>query len=251
MLPTPSTSHVNFDHVYEPAEDSFLLLDTLSSASETEFLSKRFSVKEPPPLVVEVGIGSGVILAFVTAWSKTIFGRRDVVTLGTDLNSFACRAAKTTVESAAKDAGKTSGTLSDTIIADLTAPIRSSSVDVLIFNPPYVPTEELPNLAEHEAYNEEAIAASKAFDRDSHLLALSYAGGKDGMETTDRLLEQLPDVLHKDRGVAYVLLCAQNKPNEVKQRIQQWHGLWNAELVGSSGKQGGWEKLQILRIWRG
>jgi release factor glutamine methyltransferase len=251
MLPTPSTSHVNFDHVYEPAEDSFLLLDTLSSVSETEFLTKRYHLHEPSPLVVEVGIGSGVVLAFVTAWSKTIFGRRDVLTLGTDLNSFACHAAKTTIESAAKDAGKTSGTLSDTIIADLTAPIRPNSVDVLIFNPPYVPTEELPDLAEHESFNDSAIATSKAFERDSHMLALSYAGGIDGMETTNRLLEQLPDILHNDRGVAYILLCAQNKPNQVKAQVQKWHGLWKAEIVGSSGKQGGWEKLQILRIWRG
>jgi release factor glutamine methyltransferase len=251
MLPTPSTSHVNFDHVYEPAEDSFLLLDTLSSVSEKAFLTKRFNLKEPSPLIVEVGIGSGVVLAFVTAWSQTIFGRRDVLALGTDLNSFACHAAKTTMESAIKDAGKAAGTLSDTIIADLTAPVRPNSIDVLIFNPPYVPTEQLPNLAEHDAYNEKTIVTSKAFERDSHLLALSYAGGKDGMETTNRLLEQLCEVLNKDRGVAYILLCAQNRPNEVKQRIQQWIGSWNAELVGSSGKQGGWEKLQILRIWRG
>lgn len=251
MLPTPSTSHVDFDRVYEPAEDSYLLLDTLSNASETDFLTKRFNATEPAPLVVEVGIGSGVVLAFITAWSKTIFGRRDILTLGTDLNSFACRAAKTTIESATKVTGKKSGTLSDTVIADLTAPIRPNSVDVLIFNPPYVPTEELPDLSEHEAYNETVIAAAKAFERDSHLLALSYAGGKDGMETTDRLLAQLPEVLHRDRGVAYVLLCAQNKPSEVKERIQNWQGSWNAELVGCSGKQGGWEKLQILRIWRG
>ncbi|TID14189.1 Lethal(2) giant larvae [Venturia nashicola] len=251
MLPTPSTSHVNFDQVYEPAEDSYLLLDTLSSASETLFLTERFNATKLSPLVLEVGIGSGVVLAFVTAQSKTIFGRRDVLTLGTDLNSFACRAAKTTIERAAKEAGKRSGTLSDTMNADLTAPIRADSVDVLIFNPPYVPTEELPDLAEHEMYNEAVIAAPKAFERDSHMLALSYAGGKDGMETTDRLLEQLPGVLHTDRGVAYVLLCAQNKPIEVKERIQQWQGGWNAELVGSSGRQAGWEKLQILRIWRG
>lgn len=251
MLPTPSTSHVNFDQVYEPAEDSYLFLNTFESASETAFLTERFNTTQPSPLVVEVGIGSGVVLAFVTANPKIIFGRRDVLSLGTDLNSFACRAAKTTIENAAKEEGKISGTLSDTMIADLTAPIRANSVDVLLFNPPYVPTEELPDLAEHKAYNKNEIAESKRFERDSHLLALSYAGGKDGMEITDRLLEQLPEVLHRDRGVAYILLCAQNKPIQVKERIQRWQGGWNAELVGNSGKQGGWEKLQILRIWRG
>ena len=66
MLPTPDTSHVSYDQIYEPAEDSYLLLDTLSSASETTFLRSHFRTG-PAPLVVEVGTGSGVVLAFVVA----------------------------------------------------------------------------------------------------------------------------------------------------------------------------------------
>jgi release factor glutamine methyltransferase len=52
--------------------------------------------------------------------------------------------------------------------------------------------------------------------------------------------------------VAYLLLCAQNKPEEVKDRIRglEGGGRWRAETVGMSGKQAGWEKLQIVRIWR-
>ena len=63
MLPTPDTSHVPYKRVYEPAEDSYLLLDTLSSAVETEYLQKAFP--DIAPLVVEVGTGSGVVLVFV------------------------------------------------------------------------------------------------------------------------------------------------------------------------------------------
>ena len=69
------------------------------------------------------------------------------------------------------------------------------------------------------------------------------------METTNRLLTQIPDVL-SERGIAYVLLCAQNKPEDVKARIRAWEGEWRVETVGESGKKGGWEKLQIVRIWR-
>lgn len=69
------------------------------------------------------------------------------------------------------------------------------------------------------------------------------------METTNRLLDAIPAVLAPDRGVAYVLLCKQNRPEEVKERIQGWGG-WCAEMVGSSGMQAGWEKLVIMRIWR-
>jgi len=82
------------------------------------------------------------------------------------------------------------------------------------------------------------------------MLSLSYAGGTDGMEITNQLLEQLPEVLHVRRGVAYVLLCAQNRPDEVRQRVNKWVGTWSVETVGHSGNKGGWEKLQILRIWR-
>lgn len=68
------------------------------------------------------------------------------------------------------------------------------------------------------------------------------------METTDRLLDAIPSVLSV-RGVAYVLLCKQNKPDEVKDRVRAWGG-WQAETVGSSGMQAGWEKLVIVRIWK-
>ena len=96
MLPTPSTSHVCFDSVYEPAEDSFLFLDTLSSKSEVDFLHQRFSPVNEVPLVLEVGPGSGVIIAFLTAHAQTIFGR-DVLSLAVDANEEACIATAETV----------------------------------------------------------------------------------------------------------------------------------------------------------
>ncbi|EON68902.1 hypothetical protein W97_08160 [Coniosporium apollinis CBS 100218] len=261
MLPTPSTSHASFDNVYEPAEDSFLLLDTLSASSETNFLRERFgqpssategTVDSPQgaPLIVEVGAGSGVVLAFVNAHADVLFGHRHILTLGTDINSFACRATRTTAEKASAEAPDGHGNFLDAVNMDLTAAIRPGTVDVLVFNPPYVPTAELPNLSQHLQYNTYNPVTGNSFEQDSHLLALSYAGGVEGMETTNRLIEQLPEVLHPERGVAYLLLCAQNKPEKVKEHIRGLGAGWLVETVGSSGKQGGWEKLQILRIWR-
>jgi len=251
MLPTPSTSHVCFDHVYEPAEDSYLLLDTLSSASETAYLQDRFGdASSTPPLVLEVGVGSGVVLAFVAANARTIFGRHDALTLGVDINSFACKAAAQTVQNAIQEQENGRSVFMDVVNGDLASAIRPQSVDVFIFNPPYVPAE-LPDLSSHEKYN--ALPEGKdatSFEQDSYLLELSYAGGEDGMVVTNRMLEQIPQILSADRGVAYVLLCAQNKPEVVKQRIRDWGSGWMAETVGSSGKKAGWEKLVIVRIWR-
>jgi release factor glutamine methyltransferase len=251
MLPTPSTSHVCFDRVYEPAEDSYLLLDTLSSPSETAFLNDRFHGKvSTPPLVLEVGVGSGVVLAFVAANAGRIFGRHDVLTFGTDINSFACKAAAQTVRNAIKERDDQRSVFLDVVNGDLASAIRANSIDVFIFNPPYV-LAELPDLSRHDQHN--AIPDGKnatSFEQDSYLLELSYAGGEDGMVVTNRMLEQVPGILSEGRGVAYVLLCAQNKPEIVKQQIREWGTGWMAETVGSSGKKAGWEKLVIVRIWR-
>ena len=250
MLPTPSTSHISFNNIYEPAEDSYLLLDTLSSPTEAAWLKQRFPTTSPSPLILEVGVGSGVVLAFVAANASHILGRSDVALLGTDLNLHAVRAGSETVlralEDSARDRVHRAISLG-CIVGDLASAARAGEVDVLIFNPPYVPSESLPAALPESGSG--PLSSHEIFERDSKLLELSYAGGQDGMETTNRLLSQLPDVLSK-RGVAYILLCAQNEPSAVRARILAWPGGWSAEVVGSSGNKAGWEKLCILRIWR-
>ncbi|OJI82930.1 S-adenosylmethionine-dependent methyltransferase [Aspergillus tubingensis] len=277
MLPTPCTSHVSFDTIYEPSEDSYLFLDTLSSSSESAWLTNHFSpsTSSPSPLLLEVGTGSGVVLAFLTANSHHILGRTDVLALGTDVNRNACLATRQTVlkaieeqqqqkqqsQSVSTEESKTSqikSLISSTLTSDLASPIRPHSIDILLFNPPYVPTPELPRLPSKEDNDEGdkegGMSRSEKFERESYFLSLTYAGGKDGMEITERLLADIPRVLSQ-RGVAYVLLCAQNRPREVVERIVGWDGdlegaRWCAELVGSSGVQAGWEKLVIVRVWR-
>jgi len=255
MLPTPSTSHVPYDRVYEPAEDSFLLLDTLSSETEKAFLHGRFSQPKPgqtlkdasAPLVVEVGTGSGVVISFLHAHTEDIIGRADILTAGVDVNRFACKATAETlaiVEAEQSTHELSHGFYLGNIVGDLTSCLKTGEVDLLIFNPPYVPTPELPHLPDDNLHT------ATTYEDDSHLLSLSYAGGKDGMETTNRLLQSLPEVLSQSRGCAYLLLCAQNRPDVVKEQIKSWGNSWAAESVGSTGKKGGWEKLQILRIWR-
>lgn len=263
MLPTPDTSHVPYTHVYEPAEDSFLLLDTLSSESETSFLRSRFSpattLAPPPPLLLEVGSGSGVVVAFAAANAAALFGRADLLALAVDVNRFACAATAATACKAVRDSREeaapraaAAGLFLDAVQGDLAAPLRRGEVDVLVFNPPYVPTDRLPPVGVPPGdggRGGEVEQREGGFEEESRLLELAYAGGRDGMETTDRLLAELPDVMSA-RGVAYVLLCAGNRPEEVKHRIRAWGPGWRAETVGTSGRQAGWERLQIVRIWR-
>ncbi|PVH88631.1 hypothetical protein DL98DRAFT_202647 [Cadophora sp. DSE1049] len=257
MLPTPSTSHVAFERIYEPAEDSYLLLDTLSCEAEKAFLHDRFHNTPPEstkttsastsPLVLEIGTGSGIVISFINAHAETIFGRTDVITLGVDVNRFACKATEQTIDMAQKEQAvqrESQGFYLGNILGDLTLALKSEQVDVLVFNPPYVPTLELPQMPV------EFASQVTTYDDDSKLLSLSYAGGLDGMETTHRLLENLDTVLCRTRGCAYVLLCAQNQPELVKEGIKRWGPGWAVETVGSSGRKAGWEKLQVIRIWR-
>ncbi|KAH8152920.1 uncharacterized protein LAJ45_03146 [Morchella importuna] len=241
LLPTPDTSHVDYDQIYEPSEDSYLLLDTLSSDSEISFLKERFPTQNAVPIVLEVGTGSGVVLSFLTTNSSTIFGHDSVLTLGIDVSTPANKATNETISR-----NKPRGHYLDSLTANLVSPLRDGTVDMLVFNPPYVPTSELPILP-----GEEDAEGGRKLD----LLELTYAGGPDGMLTTDRLLDSLEKVLSKDRGVAYILLCAQNKPEAVAERLRSGRygeeGIrWQVEKVGSSGKKGGWEVLGIWRIWR-
>lgn len=315
MLPTPSTSHVSYDTVYEPAEDSYLFLDTLSSPSETAWLQSRFSrahhantqqiegTRERQihriPLLVELGPGSGVIVAFLSAHAQTIFGT-EVLSLGVDANPHACLATRTTVEKALhdqalhldRDSDSTVGdpvnrpkqsetgprprsTYLTSLTGDLTGALKPGETDILVFNPPYVPTDSVPAFPSSSSPADHTVLkSSPTFEESSRLLELSYAGGVDGMEVTNRLLRQLPDVL-SPRGVAYVLFCRGNRPEEVKGWIRGWDvsgadgagsgvveeegkerarvtgtSKWCAETVETSGKTAGWEVLEIVRIWR-
>ncbi|RCI15320.1 hypothetical protein L249_6386 [Ophiocordyceps polyrhachis-furcata BCC 54312] len=252
MLPTPDTSHVPYERVYEPSEDSFLLLDTLSSEAQRLFLRNQLSSSSHHPrLVVEVGTGSGVVLAFVHAHAEAILGSRHVFTSGVDVSAVACRATVATVNKAhddddvGDDDGNGRGCYLGACVADLVSPWRNGSVDLLIFNPPYVPTPSLPAPPNGGAQETQ----KPSFENDSHLLELAYAGGRDGMQTTDRLIDDLPRVL-SPAGCAYIILCAQNKPPLVMERIRAFGSTWRAEAVASSGKTAGWEKLQVVRVWR-
>lgn len=217
MLPTPIVRNLD-ERVYEPAEDSFLLLDCLEERHT--FLTSKF--KNQTPVVCEIGAGSGVVSTFI----KTNV-LPDGLFLATDINPTAC---KSILETAKYNDPFGLSTV-DLLQMSLTSAVRRNVVDVLVFNPPYVPAEEVPPLP--------------ATEEDDSWVDLALLGGADGMVVTWEVLNSLDDIMAKD-GVAYILFCARNKPDEVAQ-IMENKG-W--KVVTVVHRKAGWEVLSVLEFRR-
>lgn len=94
--------------VYQPAEDSTLLLETATD------------ILEPGWTVIETGVGSGFV-------ASELADRLAVRVIGSDINPYACRS---TLEQGIQ-----------CIRCSLLDAIATHSVDAALFNPPYLPDD--------------------------------------------------------------------------------------------------------------
>lgn len=207
MLPTPDLPPLA-ETVYEPAEDSFLFLDCFEELRP----SRAF------PIVCEIGAGSGVVSTFLKAH---VFP--DGTFFATDVNPAACQAVAATARLNKADM--------DPCQMSLTSALRKRTVDVLVFNPPYVPAEDVP--------------LRPAASEDPVWLDLALLGGTDGMVVTQQVLDSLDDILAPG-GAAYILFCARNRPDDVARQMKEKG--WQVEVVAH--RTAGWEVLSILEFKR-
>lgn len=214
MLPTPSLTHIKDDDylkIYEPAEDSFALLDALQN--DNALIQDISDV----PLVLEIGSGSGIVSAFLqqSILPTSLF-------ICTDINELACTV---TLETSRTNV-TSSETILDTIRTSLTDGLRAQQFDLIVFNPPYVPTES----------SEIDTAGS---------ISAAWAGGADGMDVTNQLLSRVSGLL-SPRGLFYLVTVARNKPEAI---IRAAH---DRGIAGRSvlERRAGREKLVILRFHR-
>lgn len=204
---TPLYDHVySYPDVYEPAEDTFLLLDAL----EKDIARIR---EINPKVVLEVGSGSGVVTAFV---AKIIGHTAHYVC--TDKNPSACLC---TAETARKNGVLISSVV--TSFVDGLLPRLVDSVDVLIFNPPYVvtPSEEI----KHGG------------------IAYAWAGGVNGREVMDEFFPIVPRILSA-KGSFYLVVIKENGPDTILQELLKY-GL-RGEVVLT--RKAGMELLSILKF---
>ena len=120
FLKTPLFNLTEFPNVYDPSEDTFLLLDALESDIGEILRSK-------PTFLLEVGSGSGVV---VTSLSSVV---NSSVCFAVDVNIEACRATART--------SKINNVDVEICCMNLFSNFLHGLFDLIVFNPPYVVTD--------------------------------------------------------------------------------------------------------------
>ncbi|KAJ1969387.1 S-adenosylmethionine-dependent methyltransferase [Dispira parvispora] len=217
-FPTPSLSHfksADYHRFYEPAEDSFLLLDALES--DYDYLQNHVR----PTICLEVGSGSGIVTTFLA--TQVLAQQRRTEYFVTDLNWAALEATQQTCVQNGLDSSRLHPIRTDLVQGLL--PRLRHQIDILVFNPPY------------------AVTSSDECGTTTALTA-SWAGGIDGREVIDRFLPQIPQLL-SSKGVCYLVTIEQNRPQEIMQWMWQGFRLYSAV---AAKRKAGIELLYILKF---
>ncbi|XP_076248694.1 hemK methyltransferase 2 [Calliopsis andreniformis] len=209
IMDTPiiKLSDKDLDTVYEPAEDSFLLIDALEADLETLKATK-------PTMCLEIGSGSGIV---ITSIAMALSKHCQSYHLAIDINIHACNATRRT---AALNSAKV-----DVVQMDLLSCMRNNRIfDIVVFNPPYVITDD-----------EEIL-------NDRHLFK-AWAGGTNGRKVMERVFPKIPDIL-SDTGTFYLLVIKENGPEHI---LRIFKGLGMVGKIVAERKIRG-EHLYILRF---
>jgi release factor glutamine methyltransferase len=151
---------IAYETVYEPSDDSFLLAENLNINSGD--------------LVLEIGTGSGIVAMYASKLADKV--------VATDINFNA-------IELAEKNFFKNNINNITLVFGDLfepfkAEPVKNQKFDVILFNTPYLPTDECEILGDNLNY---------AFD-----------GGLDGRKVIDRFLNEMKDYLNEGGRVQLI-----------------------------------------------
>lgn len=145
----------------------------------------------------------------------------------TDINSISIECATETI----KSNGFSSRT--NLLLANLFDTFRiETKFDIILFNPPYVCTED-----------DEYVASQQAQKNDNSIFT-ALSGGQFGMNLVEKFLAQLPQFL-AENGWCYLVLIDRNQPEKLIQILPEKYRLSGKILLQ---RRCGIEKLYVLKI---
>ena len=179
----------DFANVYEPERDTFLLIDSI--AFDIEHSSYYNTVNDITS--IEIGCGSGLVSAcFINELHKR------KIQLSTHYCVDINKDALTISEKLFTKSNLNSNNIKY-VCSDLFEKFnQDKQFDIVIFNPPYVTTDD-------EEYQRALLYKD---------IYASWAGGKNGSETIFKFVSQIKHYI-KDNGVLYLLLSKENEYNEI------------------------------------
>lgn len=204
-------------HIIKPSDDTFLLCDALFN--DRDELVNIISSDNNDGIVLEIGTGSGCVLTFMAMMMKDA-NVNNVKCIGIDINN---KAVDMAMKTAASNCVNVEVTCND--FADDYMNRYNGLIDILIFNPPYVPTDD-------DELGSEGIEAA-------------WAGGTDGRVVIDRFMPLVARLL-SPRGRFYLVVVEENKPKQIIKDISI-QGL-KGEIVLK--RQAINEGLQIIKFTR-
>jgi release factor glutamine methyltransferase len=191
----PSLDHLSmkdYDQVYEPSDDTYLLLDGILLAITSGLVDTKTAESMN---TLEIGCGTGVPIVYMAKQLQK--SKLENVAHVTDINPEALRVAQAT----ATENDIAALQVSECDLAYSLLPNMEHSIDVLLFNPPYVPTPD-------DEVGSKGIEAS-------------WAGGVNGRRVVDRAVSQMAQLLRPTTGQAFMITVDDNKPEELAANFLQ------------------------------
>ena len=148
------------EDIYRPAEDTYLLTKAI----------KKYNGK----ILLEIGVGSGYV---------TIELLNNPFVIGTDISIKALR--ETQIKLKSFDCNNI-----ELVNCDGASPFRLGIFNVIVFNPPYLPSEEI--------------------------IDITTDGGKEGVEVIEKLIQQSIDLVSNFGSIIFVLSTLSNYKKIVK-----------------------------------
>ena len=248
-MPSLNHLHMNdYQNVYEPSDDTYLLIDaigmdidSMDKVEESEGADGGGLVRANIKRTLEIGCGTGVPSIYLAmrlrhidksglerseaTTSCDLHNNKDGIVrhFVTDINPEALRIAKITAEANGIPESEFISLQCD-LASDLLEE-NENNIDILIFNPPYVPT---PN----DEVGSDGIEAS-------------WAGGTNGRVVVDRAIPQIAQLLAFPHGVGYLVTVDDNYPEDIGNIFMTKYGVKVVPWLRRKARN---EFLTVLRL---